>query len=374
MTIAPFPLIEMSGPPRERGRQYGTQAAERVGRSVAYYADQLQAAGIDWARAKSLAAGYLPLIQDFSPAYVEEMRGIAEGAGVDLEGIVIVNARTEMMFGAKKQARSGGDDGCTGAIVMPEAAHDGRLLHGQNWDWREECVHAGVVLRIRRDDGPDILTFTEAGGLARSGLNAAGIAVTGNFLACDRDYRQQGVPLPLIRRRLLEATHFALAIHTLAAVPRSCSSNMMVSDAAGEAINFECAPDELFCVYPTDGLITHSNHFVHPAAQVKLRDTYHPVSPDSLYRDGRVRKLLMRKHGALTLDDLREAFFDDYGTPYSVCRPPRAMPGGTVSVTAAMIVMDAAEGVLQAIPAPYANRTVTEYRLRDKPSRLRKTG
>ena len=374
MQIAPFPLIEMSGPPRERGQQYGGQAADRIGRSVEYYVAQLEAAGVAWPRAKALAADYVPLIRDFSPDYIEEMRGIADGAGVDLEGIVIVNARTEMMYGATRKPVADADDGCTGAIVMPDAARDGRLLHGQNWDWREECVHTGVVLRIRRDEGPDVLTFTEAGGLARSGLNAAGIAVTGNFLACDRDYRQRGVPLPLIRRRLLEASHFALSIHTLAAVPRSCASNMMLSDAAGEAINFECAPDELFCLYPEDGLITHANHFVHPAAQVKLRDTYHATSPDSLYRDLRVRKLLMKKHGALTLDDLREALFDDYGTPYSVCRPPRAMAGGPVTVTAAMIVMDAADGILQAVPAPYANRTVTEYRLSDTMSGLRKTG
>jgi isopenicillin-N N-acyltransferase-like protein len=371
MKIAPFPLIDMSGPPRERGRQYGQQAADRVNRSVDYYVAQLDAAGVPWARAKALAADYVPLIEDFSADYLAEMRGIAEGAGVDLEVIVIVNARTEMMYGAARSA--GEDDGCTGAIVMPEAAQDGRLLHGQNWDWREECVHTGVVLRIRRDDGPDVLTFTEAGGLARSGLNGAGIAVTGNFLSCDRDYSQQGVPLPLIRRRLLEASHFALAIHTLAGVPRSCASNMMVSDSAGEAINFECAPDELFCLYPEDGLVTHANHFVHPAAQAKLRDTYLATSPDSLYRDVRVRKLLMQNHGALTLDSLREALFDDYGTPYSVCRPPRAMGDGPVTVTAAMIVMDAGAGILQAVPAPYANREVTEYRL-TKTLELRKTG
>jgi len=373
MQIAPFPLVEMSGPPRERGRQYGQQAADRVNRSVDYYVGQLEQAGVAWPRAKALAADYMPLIEAFAPDHLEEMRGIAEGAGTDVEGIVIVNARTEMMFGATRKDAAEGDDGCTGIIAMPEATRDGRVLHAQNWDWREQCVHTGVVLRIRRDDGPDILTFSEAGGLARSGFNAAGIAVTGNFLACDRDFRQQGVPLALLRRRILECTHFALAIHVLASNPRSCSNNMMVSDAAGEAIDFECAPDELFCLYPEDGLITHSNHFLHPAAQAKLRDTYIATSPDSLYRHRRVRSLLMKKHGALTLDDLRDALFDDYGTPYSVCRPPRAIAGGPVTVTAAMILMDAAKGVLQAVPGPYANRTVTEYRLDDKTA-LRKTG
>ena len=41
---------------------------------------------------------------------------------------------------------------------------------------------------LRRDDGPDLLTFTEAGALGRSGFNAAGIAITANYLRSDRDY------------------------------------------------------------------------------------------------------------------------------------------------------------------------------------------
>ena len=79
MAIAPFPLIDMSGPPRERGRQYGSQAAGRVGRSVEYYVAQLAASGVTWPRAKALATDYIPLIERFSPAYLDEMRGIAEG-------------------------------------------------------------------------------------------------------------------------------------------------------------------------------------------------------------------------------------------------------------------------------------------------------
>jgi len=36
--------------------------------------------------------------------------------------------------------------------------------------------------------------LTEAGGLARSGFNSAGVAITANYLESDRDYRQLGVP------------------------------------------------------------------------------------------------------------------------------------------------------------------------------------
>src|SRR6202007_2163302 len=99
-------------------------------------------------------------------------------------------------------------------VVLPEAAQSSCLVHAQNWDWKRECTETAVVLRIRRDDGPDILTFTEAGALARSGFNAAGIAITANYLESDRDYSRVGVPLALIRRKVLESPHLALAMRS----------------------------------------------------------------------------------------------------------------------------------------------------------------
>ena len=43
----------------------------------------------------------------------------------------------------------------------------------------------------------------------------AGIAITANYLECDRDYRQVGVPLALIRRKVLEQEHLALAMRAV---------------------------------------------------------------------------------------------------------------------------------------------------------------
>src|SRR5271154_6926820 len=43
----PFPLIEVSGAPHERGRQYGRQAAARIRRGVAHYSGQLARLDLD---------------------------------------------------------------------------------------------------------------------------------------------------------------------------------------------------------------------------------------------------------------------------------------------------------------------------------------
>lgn len=358
--MEPFPLIDLRGDALARGRAYGAAAKDRVGKSLAHYGSQLAGQGLDAGRVRDMARAFLPRIEAFDGDYVAEMRGIAEGAAVALEDVVLVNCRTEVLQLARRQAEP---DGCTGAVILPGASADGQVIHGQNWDWKAECAETGVVLRIRREDGPDILTFVEAGGLARSGLNGAGLALTANYLECERDYRQEGVPLSLLRRKALEQEHVALAFRVLYATPKSASNNLMLSHRDGWAVDIECAPDESFVIHPDGGLLIHANHWVSPAAQAKLRDTGLASTPDSIYRDGRVEAALAAKRGALTLDDLRTALSDDWQSPWSVCRPPRPNLLGNLSATAAMILMRPGEGLMEACPLPARNPRFTSYRL-----------
>jgi len=362
---APFPLIDLSGSPRERGRSHGKAAADRLRRGAKMYAESLLKSGVDWKELERRAEALVPTIDKFDPAYVEEMRGIAEGAGEPFAAVMLMNARTEMVAAARRQhAAKHFPDGCTAALALPEASADGVLLHGQNWDWRAECAETGVVLRIRRDDGPDILTFTEAGGLARSGLNSAGIGLTANALECDRDYqRGPAVPLPFIRRKVLESAHLAQAVQTIVATPKPGSNHMAVSHCGGEAFGFECAPDETFWLAPDRGLYVHANHWISPSARAKVKDTGLAETPCSIYRDKRVREQLAPKLDKLTLDDLRQAFFDDWGSPWSVCRPPRLNTRGVMTATTAMILMRPGEGHLEACPMPSRNRHFTTYTL-----------
>lgn len=362
---APFPLIDLAGSPRERGRTHGKAAADRLRRGAKMYAESLLKSGVDWKELERRAEAMVPTIEQFDPAYVEEMRGIAEGAAEPFAAVMLMNARTEMVAAARRQkAAQHLPDGCTAALALPEASADGVLLHGQNWDWRAECAETGVVLRIRRDDGPDILTFTEAGGLARSGLNSAGIGLTANALECDRDYqRGAGVPLPFIRRKVLESAHLAQAVQTIVSTPKPGSNHMAVSHCDGEAFGFECAPDETFWLAPDRGLYVHANHWIAESARAKVKDTGLAETPDSIYRDKRVRDQLTPRRGQLTLEDLRGAFFDKWGSPYSVCRPPRLNSRGVMTATTAMILMRPGEGHLEACPMPALNRNFTTYTL-----------
>lgn len=362
---SPFPLVEVAGPPRQRGHSYGEQARERIALSVELYVASLRRMGCSQHDIERFIDTLLPDTARWAPDLVEEMEGIAAGADVALSSVVLVNARTEVLQLAKRERGIADNepDGCTGAVVLPSATRNGTVLHGQNWDWKAECAETSLVLRIRRDDGPDILTFTEAGGLARSGFNSAGIAITANYLESDRDYARLGIPLPFIRRRVLEAQHFAQALRVVAVTPKSGSNNMMISTAEGYAVDFECAPDEAFQIYPEDGMIVHANHWQSAVALSKLRETGLGEVPDSLYRDQRVRTALEARAGDVVMDDLRTAFFDDFATPFCVCRPPFVKEGGNLSATVAMILMEPAEGVMEIAPLPAVNADFTRYEL-----------
>ncbi|GAU85262.1 C45 family peptidase [Bosea sp. BIWAKO-01] len=374
--VEPFPFIDVSGSPYERGRQHGAAVPTRVKRSIELYGGQLTDLGYDAVAKSRLIAEFAREIEAFGAHYVEEMRGIADGAGVTLEDIVMVNARTEVMAKARlekaKPVEAGEelDDGCTGAVILPERSATGELIHGQNWDWKAECAETAIVLRVRRDDGPDFLTFVEAGGLARCGMNSAGVSITANYLESERDFTQAGVPLALIRRKVLEQEHFAMAMKAVATTPKACSNNMMLSTVAGFAIDFECAPDEAFPIYPGDGLIVHANHWVGSIALTKIKDTGIPRVPESFYRDWRVRKLLDDAGRKLSVADLKNAFFDDFLSPYAVCRPPRPNETGNLSATVSMVIMQPAKGIMEVAPLPALNRQFTRYSLTDDPVTL----
>ncbi|EIM26334.1 C45 family autoproteolytic acyltransferase/hydolase [Microvirga lotononidis] len=366
--IPTCPLVEISGPPRERGRQYGEQAADRVRLGIEHYSEQLGRNNLTAEGIARLVKRFEPTIDRFDPSYLEEMRGIAEGAGVAFEAVVLLNARTEILKLAqrpddKRDLPDDDPDGCTGVVALPQVTRDGRLIHAQNWDWKVECAGTAVVLKIRREDGPDILTFTEAGALGRSGFNAAGIAITANYLESDRDYRRLGVPLALIRRKVLEQKQVAASMSAVYTTPKSAANNMIVSQANGIAIDFECAPDETFQVHPERGLIVHANHFQSPVALSKLKDTGIINTPDSLYRDLRVRALVEPHLGAVTRDIVKNALFDDFETPWSVCRPPRPNLSNNLSATVAMIVMEPMLGTMEVAMLPALNRTFTTYKL-----------
>jgi isopenicillin-N N-acyltransferase-like protein len=79
----PIPLIEVSGPPRERGRAYGEAARAEIAMSLAYYREAFAVSpGLAWPEVCGRARAWRGIVEAAAPHLVEEMDGIAEGAGI----------------------------------------------------------------------------------------------------------------------------------------------------------------------------------------------------------------------------------------------------------------------------------------------------
>jgi len=278
--------LAVRGAPRERGRQYGSHAARRIERCLASYRDVFeQRAGLAWDAAVAHARTFLPDIERFAPDALEEMRGIAEGAHVPFEAILVLNCRSELMFAAARRKGETPPTECTSFAVTPEASANRHMLLGQNWDWVPFARTVCVLLDVQRDDKPPFTTIVEAGMLAKVGVNAAGFGLCTNTLVSARDADRRGVPYHVMLRALLDSESVAAARRTLGSVERALSANYLVADRSGTAVNCETIAGgdaDIHVTYPERGLLAHSNHFLCPAF-VPI-DAFVALSPHSVTR------------------------------------------------------------------------------------------
>lgn len=94
-----YQLIEIKGTAFERGKRYGSSASGAIKRNIDFYSSAFEkSANIDWPQAQKLAMKFLPVIEKYCPSYVEEMKGIAEGAGRSFEDILTLNCRSEVLL------------------------------------------------------------------------------------------------------------------------------------------------------------------------------------------------------------------------------------------------------------------------------------
>lgn len=332
--------VRVEGTAYQRGRQYGTQAAGRVRDSVRSY-EQVFAhlTGWDWPAVRREASRFEAPIGEFRPGYLDEMRGIADGAGLGLADILAINVRTEVMYSAKArhaplarrpqiaqpQIAQPHIAECSAFARAPAPGQPGGPVLGQNWDWLSHAARTLIVLEARPDDGPDFVTVVEAGLLAKAGLNAAGLGLVTNAMVTDADVGEPGLPYHVLLRAILDCSTVTGALEVLQAGPRSSSANYLVAQAGGAALDIEAAPGDVTCLYPLfpdeDGLLLHTNHFQAPYSQAQRTgpaDLGLWAMPSSAVRLQRLRAGAIKRD----LDGFRTLLADHADYPHSICAHP----------------------------------------------------
>jgi len=305
-----------SADPFERGRQHGSQVKEEIAKVCQGYKKSFERKGYTWEEAQQMAMEYVPYLEQEMPELMEEAKGIAAGAEVDLAVVMVLNTRYELLK-FKKNVNCYENSECTCYAVTPEATKENETIGGQNWDNSPFIGENLYILHIDEENGTRIVGLTEPAQLIRSGMNSHGLSVNCSTLLSTKDYRGIAVPTNFMRRRILQCRTFEEASRRVERFRPCVSINYVITSAEGKAVVYETTPVENFKITPSSGVITQGNDIqVDPTLERFIpadRDHQHH------FRGQRLGYLLRKQAGEITAEYIEECLKDHYGYPASVC-------------------------------------------------------
>lgn len=308
-----LPLVRAEGSHRDIGLQIGHERAAQVRSMIETYQRLFTATdarvGLErWDEAILHARKYLPFAEQSTPHFVEEMRGIAEGAQVDFDDILVLNCMEAITSDALHL-------GCTSLAMGPEVTANRTVLIGHNEDWIPEDIVNVFLVHARPKDGPAFLAITYGGLLPNIGFNACGIAQ-----CCDSVYpgdARVGVPRILVSRGVLSARTLSEAISAACNRQRNAGYNHLIAHESGEIYNLEVSARRFEMLHSEDGIEVHANHYLHPRMQAIERAGGDLIN--SHIRLNRARRLLRARRGTADVPALQAVLADHVNFPRSIC-------------------------------------------------------
>ena len=210
------------------------------------------------------------------------------------------------------------------------------------WDWHPGLAPSRVVWTITEPGGRWLTTLTEAGILAKVGLNSSGLGVLLNILYCSLDAGVGGMPVHLLLRLLLQRCDDMESARKLMGEARMSASSCITvgwqHGHEGEVVSAELSPGGPAFVSPTDGVLLHTNHFLPepPAGQDTLVRDY----PDTVSRLDDLRKQVSGV-AEISPELIQGALRSHDGRPNSVCNHnEQAEKFAERAATLASVVLD----------------------------------
>ena len=332
-----YHLIEAKGTNIELGRQHGEQCRDQLRAFLDYLGSTLM---LNRKQMHDRALRFYPLFERYCPHLVQEIRGLAEGAGVPLADALAVQVRGEM---GPVQS-----EGCTTFVVASRGTAEGQILIGQNSDMDPEIEPLGYMLRLQPVGMPVVLMWTFGGQVGYHGMNELGVAHFANALGGGPIWKF-GLSHCPVKRMMLECRTIEEILDLLTRVPVCSSGNYVICDGTGQIADIELTPTGFEVIHDQgEGFISHTNHFL--CGPHACSANHESSVADSFSRLERIRNLLAGRFGTVTVADLQTFLADHEGQPTSICRHPHAGPdhpsGSARGRTVASLIAEPATGLL----------------------------
>jgi len=224
-------ILHLNGSYYDMGYQHGFLLKDEIQECMRTQLVFFEDAGFPYE--KILGIG--DLMDDYLPyEYKEEMRGMADGADMSLEDVIVLNTMPAVLNIAFAEA-------CCEISLWGDATADGKLLHVRSWDWSlylldpetGTCLQENMVMIVRTPEvGYASLSAPENPGAITSwnGVNENGIVV-GENTCLTWDITYHGISPAFRMRMVLDRCATGEEALTILSSNRTCGTNFVLSDA-----------------------------------------------------------------------------------------------------------------------------------------------
>lgn len=256
-------------------------------------------------RVRRLAQQQWHLTSRYDADLAEELTGIARGAAIAVEDLVVLNNYTDF------RDIQIGDEGCSTVYI-----HRGSPMAGQTWDMHRSAKRFVCVLDIPAPPGDQrIRAFSVVGCVGMMGFHTGGRMIGVNNI--NTNGARAGVLWPVLVRKVLLADGLEEMEVTLQSAPVTSGHAYLVAAPQGAAF-WEVMPDLAERVEAllggAEGHLFHTNHCL--GEQAKKREIVESRSATTEVRYGLLKKKVGAVHNLKALYDLLN---DHENYPQSIC-------------------------------------------------------
>jgi isopenicillin-N N-acyltransferase-like protein len=276
-------FLEVFGEARERGRMHGETLRSVIAESVDEFAATLARVGKveELLQAFRGNANFEAEMDRRTPHFMEEIRGVAEGANQPFEVMYAYNCFDEMLNVLIRLSASGAIDaevvtgqtelaGCSGMGVWGQESIP--TLLGQTVD-TPYFDGAQTVLHVKLPETDvELLLITAAGNVAGfTGVNNHGVGQGGNSIATLTN-SSVGMPTLFLQRASIEGRTVQDGVNFIMTARHASGANFFVGGPEG-CIGIEGSANKVVQYNPTKGPGASGWHILH---------TNHPIASDDV--------------------------------------------------------------------------------------------
>lgn len=261
--------LEAKHTPRERGRVHGETFRELIAEVAAIRVKLCTSVGRfpHEVAVLEMARQHLPVLERFDPRLFEELVGIAEGARLSPEHIVVLNHYTDL-----RDIDPPDHDATVPEIEAPDDPDDcsaifartpeGAVL-GQTWDMHGSAMPYVMILHVPESaEEPAAFLLSITGCLGMAGLSARGVGITINNL--NSNDAGIGVVWPALVRRALREESAAKARDVILTAPLGSGHHYLVASRSA-AFGIETSGTRKAVAYEgKESSYFHTNHCLVP--------------------------------------------------------------------------------------------------------------